>query len=101
MMLDMQKKYGRNLGGSNAQKSLCFGIYHSYDGVSTKDLRRPTDALWSAFWYDITNYKAMEYAINTLHDYRRVKGEEVKPDPHMIHSYSPMCESTGRMDEEA
>ena len=94
------------MGGVNAHKSLCFGIYHDYSNqttnqTTTKELREPTHELWAAYWEEITSHKAMERAVNTLYTYRYKKGEEKTPKPHPIFSYSPGCACTAREQEEA
>ena len=62
-LLELQTTYGVNIGGEGAFDFLCWGIYHAYNGVSTKEIRDPTPDLKNAFVEEIIDTTAMELAI--------------------------------------
>ena len=68
---------------------MCWGIYHAYDGISTKDIREPTPDLINALVEEIIDTTAMELAIAELFDYRSQKGLESRLAPHPIGDYAP------------
>ena len=99
-LLELQTTYQVNIGGDGATDFLCWGIYHSYDGISTKDIRYPSAELRAAFERVILRENAMEDAIAALFEYRSERGLESERGAHPIEGYAAQCNRGDKASEE-